>query len=340
MALWSDIVEPSVLTGYVRESLDEIERKNGSLARFLPSFETFGTSVTFERYENGLVPEASYRAYDAEIEVSKGSGEEQVEIKLPPVGTKQVISEYHQLRLMRKNESALEKAILRAARRVALSVEATVERMRGKVLVEGKAVIDQPNFKSTDDFMRDSRLTVTASQVWSGADAKILEDIESWVDTYTAVNGLPPARMLVGQKVSRLLRRHKDFATALANGGTRPATMDDLRGVFDSSDLPYLEVYTRRTSAGLILPENQVLFLPEPVVPDLEEESPLGNTFWGQTLSSTLSQYAIEESEQPGIVAGAYRGDAPPHIAEVVGDAIALPVLANPNLTMAVKVLS
>ena len=36
---------------------------------------------------------------------------------------------------------------------------------------------------------------------------------------------------------------------------------------------------------------------------------------------------------------GVYRGEKPPMIAEVVGDAIALPVLANANLSLAMKVL-
>ncbi len=43
--------------------------------------------------------------------------------------------------------------------------------------------------------------------------------------------------------------------------------------------------------------------------------------------------------EQPGLVTGVWRNPKPPMIAEVIADAIALPVLANANLSLAAKVL-
>jgi len=79
--------------------------------------------------------------------------------------------------------------------------------------------------------------------------------------------------------------------------------------------------------------------MPAPVDPNDGEGSALGATFWGQTLSSTDERYGIEPSEQPGIVAGVYRGEKPPMIAEVISDAIALPVLANADLSFSADVL-
>ena len=80
------------------------------------------------------------------------------------------------------------------------------------------------------------------------------------------------------------------------------------------------------------------LFLPAPVDPN-SGESELGATFWGETLTSLDATYSIESSETPGIVAGVYRNDKPPLIAEVIADSISLPVLANANLSLSLKVL-
>ena len=79
--------------------------------------------------------------------------------------------------------------------------------------------------------------------------------------------------------------------------------------------------------------------LPAPGPTTNEAGTPLGSTVWGTTLTSQDPSYAIEDSEQPGIVAGVYRNEKPPMIAEVISDAIALPILANANLSMSVKVL-
>ena len=49
--------------------------------------------------------------------------------------------------------------------------------------------------------------------------------------------------------------------------------------------------------------------------------------------------FAIPEADQPGLVTGVYRGEKPPMIAEVISDAIAMPVLANANLSFVADVL-
>ena len=111
-----------------------------------------------------------------------------------------------------------------------------------------------------------------------------------------------------------------------------------MRGLLTSAGLPELFIYDRSTAAGRVLPDDRVLFLPAPVDPQAGQ-SEMGSTFWGQTLTSQESTYAIADSEQPGLVTGVYRGEKPPLIAEVVADGIALPVLANADLSFAAKVL-
>ena len=107
-----------------------------------------------------------------------------------------------------------------------------------------------------------------------------------------------------------------EFKTSLVGGGSRPATVADVNAIVEGAGLPPIEVYTRRTASGLVLPDNELLLLPAPVDPDAWEQSQLGATFWGQTLSSQEADWDIEDSEQPGIVAGVFRAEKPPMIAE------------------------
>ncbi|MFI5426061.1 hypothetical protein [Aeromicrobium sp. UC242_57] len=86
MALWTDIIDPATLTGYVREALADIESRKGSLARYLPNREVPDISVRFVAGQAGLVAEASYRAYDAEPEVGKKPGGKRVVLETPRRG--------------------------------------------------------------------------------------------------------------------------------------------------------------------------------------------------------------------------------------------------------------
>ena len=68
-------------------------------------------------------------------------------------------------------------------------------------------------------------------------------------------------------------------------------------------------------------------------------ESDLGATFWGQTLAASEPEYEIQESEQPGVVAAAFANEGIPPIKHTFVDSLTLPVLANANRSMAMKVL-
>lgn len=338
MALWTDIIEPAELTGYVRTSLEEREKAKGSLARYLPHREVLDVAARFVVGESGLVEEARFRAYDAEIEIGKAPGGRRVTVDLPALGENIPVSEYAQLRTRNASDETWRNYILRTADQAVAAVSDRIERLRGVVLATGKATIDQTNFAVDNDFGRSSDLTVTASTLWSNTAAKPVDDIEAWVDKYVEVNGVEPARIVLGNKALRALLAASQLATVLTGGATRPATLADAQAILDAAGLPTIERFNRRTRSGSVIPDGTVLFLPEPVDPTTGM-SELGATFWGQTLAATEGDFGLAVDEQPGIVAGVYRGEKPPMIAEVIADAIALPVLANANLSMAAKVL-
>ena len=55
MSLWTDLIEPAELTGFVRAAFEETERAKGLLARFLPNTFVPDVLVKFAKGEAGLV---------------------------------------------------------------------------------------------------------------------------------------------------------------------------------------------------------------------------------------------------------------------------------------------
>lgn len=337
MALWTDIITPAELTGYARSFQSDYELQRGSLAAFLPNKQVLDTSVRFMMGDSGLVEEARYRAFDAEPEVGRKRPGKRVSIELPAVSQEIPVSEYQQLRARNAGDDALRNEILKTTEQVVRAISDRVERTRGVVLNTGKATINQSNYVSDDDFGRDAALTFTAPALWSAAGTDVLGQLQTWLDLYVSKAGMEPGAIVMSNRVLRALGATSGMATQLLNGASRAATLSELQNTVQGAGLPPIHLYNRRTSAGPVLPDTQVLFLPAPVDP--EGESELGATFWGETLTSLDADYALQDDETPGIVAGVYRNPKPPMIAEVVGDSINLPVLANANLSMSVKVL-
>lgn len=339
MALWTDIITPSELTGYARASLASYEQLKGTLARWLPNREISDIVARFVAGQYGLVEEARYRAFDAEPEIGKRQPGRRVTIELPAVGQNIPVSEYMQLRTRNATDDALRNQILRDTETVVQAVADRTERMRGTILTTGKATIDQSNFKTEDDFVRDPSHSPTAGTLWSAAGADPIGYLETLVDLYVADTGEQPGNLVMSRRVFRVMQANGQFSTLLVNGATRPATDADVRAQISGAGIPEIVIYDRRTSAGRVTPDDRVFVLPLAVDVNAWQNTQLGATFWGQTLTSVDPDFGIEPSEQPGIVAGVYRNEKPPMIAEVISDAIALPVLANANLSIAAKVL-
>lgn len=337
MSLWTDIIDPAELTGYVRAALEDYEAQQGTLARWLPNREVDDIVVRFKKGRNGLIPEAQYRAYDAEPNIGKNEGGQRVVLELPALSETQTVTEYDQLRSRRSSDDLVRRSILSTARRVVRAIADRAERLRGIVINTGVATI--PELGAADAFGRSVSHDVTATTLWSDTSADRIAFLEQLMDQYVDTNGAEPGALVMTRTVFRSLAAGTQFRTLLVGGGSRPATEDGVRTVVSGAGLPEIHIFNRRTYSGRVLSDKKLFLLPAPVEPDDWQGTELGATFWGQTLTSTDERYGIEEAEQAGIVAGAYRGDKPPMIAEVSGDSINLPVLANADLSLAATVL-
>lgn len=343
MALWTDIIDPATLTGYARASLNDYEAKRGTLARWLPNRYIADIVARFMAGSSGLVDVAKFRAYDAEPTIGKRPSGKRITLELPAMGQNIPVSEYEQLRA--RGGSVTEEAALAAIQSttdsVVRSVADSIERMRGVVLQTGKATI--PEIGADDDFGRKPGHTLTATTLFSVAGADALGQAQTWIDAYIDENGEAPGAIVTSSRVLRAMAALDQFKTSLVGGGSRPATVQDVRNFFEAAGLPPIYTYDRRVSVDgvstKVISDDRLLLLPEPVDTDDWRGTDLGSTFWGRTLSSSEPGWEIAESEQPGIVAGVFRHETPPMIAEVHGDAIGMPVLANANRSLAAKVL-
>lgn len=337
--LWTDLVEPAELTGYARQALSDYEAKRGTLAQFLPNKEVPDIEVKFVAGGAGLIDEARYRAFDAEPEFGKGRKRKKVTIELPALSQQGLISERDQLRLRNASDDIKRGILLDATEDAIKAVADRSERQRGTVLVSGKATIAQDNYDDEADYGRDASMSVTAGTLWSAAGATPIDDLSAWIELYQTTNGDSPGALLASTRILRRLASSPAFATVLAGGGSRPASLDEVKSVMATYGVPEVISYDRRTSKGRVTPDDTLMLLPAPVATDDWQGTQLGATFWGQTLSASEAGYGLAESEQPGVVAGAYRNTGVPHIAHTFVDSISLPVLANANLAFAAKVL-
>lgn len=333
MALWTDVIDPAELTGYARASLEELEARKDSLGAFLPNENVIGTSARLMQTVAGYAPEASWRAYDAEPTIGRMPGGQRVTIDLAPIGHNIPISEFDQLTLRRASDEQMRNAILRATRTAVQAVANTVVLARGSLLATGKLTINQPDFQVDLDMGRGASMSTTVSTLWSATGADPLDDLLAAAEAYETLNGVAPGTILMGRTAFSLLQRSDTVKTVLVGGAERLATAAEVNALTASYGLPAVTVYTRKVGAKFVVPENTVLLLPP-------EGEPLGATLWGETLTGTDPRYNIADTDLPGLVVGAFRGEKPPMIAEVIADGIAAPVLANANLAMAVKVLA
>lgn len=333
-------VPPAVLTGYVRKALWELEVNQFTLSQYLPSETINDLDYRFAKGGDGLVEAAVYRTYDAEAPIGSRKGIARTTGELPPISRKIPLMEYDRLKL-RNLESDIKTALYRDAERLAQQVAARIEVARAQAILTGKVSINENGVVAEADFGRDSGCLVTAATLWSASSgATPLTDLMTWRDSYVTLSGgSEPGLMLMSRRIVSLLMRDASMRNLVFPGANQPSlvTESSVQQALTAFGLPPIRVHDGQVSvagsAVRLIPNNKVVFLPAPGSLDAAQ---FGKTLWGVTLESQEPDYGLVGSE-PGIVAGTYRTDDPIHLwTKVAG--IAMPVVANPNLSMVATV--
>lgn len=338
MALWTDAIEPAELTGYARASLQAREDANGTLEDYLPNTTVDDIYVKFQEGENGLQEAAEFRAFDAEPSIARQAQGKTHTIELPALGQKQPVSEYRALRMRNAGDEMYRKHILKVTDQIVRAIADRMEMLRGTVLFQGKAIVDQHNFQINDDFGRPANHNVTAGTLWSDPTVSRLDDLLAWSEVYSDTNGVAPGRILLSTRAFSALRSGEEFVNPQTG---RQMAREDINSLLIDEGLPTIRIYDRKIrpyggNPTRVTPDDHILLLPSEGADGLSE---LGATYWGTTLTATELEWGIADDEQAGIVAGVVKSDNVPVIAEVVADAIGMPVLGNAALTLKAKVL-
>lgn len=335
MGLNTQFIDPATLTGYVRRGIDTAQA--GSLARFLPNDQVLNTSVRFTVGENGLVPEAEVRDFDAEPTQAGGEKLTRKTVDLVAISRRIPVAESEKLLARMAGDTAIRNLILKTTNSVVKAIADRSERMRGHLIETGSVVIDQANFGLTNDFGRDAELTATLAALVSTPTSDALGQLTDFVAIMVDKTGVRPGVALTSQKVINAVMRHNQFAVRIEAGSTRPATLSDVNAILADSQLPILEAFDRRTYSGRVLSDDKLFMLPAPG--DVNGEAELGGSIWGITESSFKPEFGLADAEIPGAVAAVWDNEGTAGSTIVDADSTFMPILKNANLSAALKVI-
>lgn len=351
MALNTKYLTPAEVTGFVRGRIETYT--NGSseqgiqqdvLAQILPDTSVQNIAVRFTVTDAGITPEAEYRDWDAQPAVVDLPAQKRRTIDLAALSSRIPVSESDALMSRLAGGEGYANLIKRAADSTAQSIFNTVKRQRGLVLATGKATIDQANFGLDEDFGRDAELTAALATLATNESADLIAQLQDFASIYEEKSGgYRAGAALVSTKVISAFARNKQFSSKLADGATRPATLDEVNAVLLTNDLPALVRYNEKTgvvnkqtgqrSRVAVLPEDRMIWVPTIGASDL------GQTIWGLTESSFKPEFSAVGGALPGAVSAVWSTEGTAGKTVVDTDATVLPILKNANLSASLKVI-
>jgi hypothetical protein len=344
MLLNTEYVLPTELTGYARAALADFPVNQFALAQWLPNRTIDDLLYRFTRGGEGLTEAATFRAYDTESPIGKRPGVTRITGELPPISRKIRLGEYDRLR-QRQATPAIRNAILDDTTRMVRAIAARLEMARGEALYTGKITLNENGVIATVDFGRKAGHTVTAATLWSDlTNSKPITDLMSWRDTYVATNGQDPGAILTSRRVASLLLQNAQIKNVAypSNSPASLVTQSTVTAVLEAFGLPPIHIYDAQVSVSgtgtRVIPDDRVMLLPAPTGSSDPGGTDLGATLLGVTAESMEPDFGLDnESDQPGIVAGAYSTKDPVAVWTKAA-CIGLPVLANPDLTFCADV--
>ncbi|MFG2292063.1 major capsid protein [Streptomyces sp. NPDC048603] len=341
MQLITNYATPAELTGYAREALRDREENTFSLNRWLPNDTINDLTYRFNRGGGGLVEAAVFRAFDAESDIGSRAGASRVTGELPPLSRKMPVGEYEQIRMRNVDTqgSEIRDAMEADAVKLVSAIAARIELARGQALFTGAVTIAENGVQASVDFGRAAGHTVTAGTVWSSTETALAyDDLQSWLDTYNTTNGTLPAYTLMSRKIYNFLRRNKQIRELAFSGASSAPTVltrDALNAALGDFDIPPVVIYDAKVSVGgaatRVTPEDKICFLPD-------QGDAAGKTMWGVPVEANDPRYGLQ-GDAAGVAVGAYKSEDPQTV-WTRATAIALPVLAAPDLTFVADVLT
>lgn len=321
MALWTDIINPAELTAFSRVAMESLD--DSLLTRILPNL--LQDEVKFSWTVGSTVAdEAKFGDFDTEASIGKGDTGEEKTVRLPTVSRKLRLSEYEQVTDPARVQILAEEK----ADKMVRAVIARLNRARAEALVDGLLLINENGFKQTVDFGRKATHTNAApTALWSTATDPIA-DLRKWADMISDETGMAVDTIGASTRVATVVGGRLAAAGYITGTGaivSRAAVNE----VLAANELPELTVFDGRSGGTRFLADNKLI---------MAVAGAAGGTVFAPTVESSDPRFGLVPEDRSGIVAGLYREDDPP-VGWVLGKAVVLPILANPNATLSATVL-
>lgn len=358
-----DFLEPEVATTIARQTLAEFEFNNQtSLAGYLPSQEVNDIEYEIDYLDStGAITAAQWRSFGgsttSEVWETRGAGGRG---RLQPISRNFVLDEETRLRMRNDSGDAIQRKSAQLVERATKAIALEINFQRANALANGRIDIQGAGgLREVVDFGRREDFDFTADKLFTDETSDPLTQLHDWVEQYEDVNGQRPAEILMTSKILAAIRRHP-LVTSEAIGTTettrRVATASELDNLIQLYDLPQFKMIgtakVRRdvldpnsdnyggTEDHYLLPQDSLIFNAGESNPGDPDGNIYGRTFWGATLSGDTEDFNLTGSglDVPGIVAAVIEEGWPSSM-EIIADAIAMPVVFQPNLTMKVKVV-
>lgn len=315
MALWTEI-NPAELTAFGRVAQEAIDQ--GPLVDLLPNLTQ--DEVKFTWTVNEILSEsAEYGDFDTEAPIGGGPAGEEKTMRLLPVSRKLRLSEYEQV-------SDPARALPLAEEKtdaVVRFVTNRLNRARAEALVNGTLAINENKIVQTVNFGRASNQTNQApSALWSAAGADPITDLRTWADRVADASGAVVDRIVGSTRVFRAL--------TVALAGDAPLSREGVQDILASYELPPFTVFDGRVAGTRLIADDKLVMGVSGGIS--------GATVYAPTVESRDPRYNLAAEDQSGFIAAVYSEDDPP-VKWVLGKAIAMPVLSNPDTTLSADVL-
>ena len=337
--LWTEAITPAELTGFARAAVEDVERAKGTLAPFLPNESVPDVVVRTVLESDGTGELAQYRSFDAETPIGSGGKGKRNVYELLPLGLKERVGEYDQLRRNAQAMDLVKAGIENATLRVSQAVVDRLEVGRGQVLDTGKLTIEENGVYQVVDFGRPGSHDFAPNTPWNLGAGDPVQELVGWCDAYADANqGSQPGVILTSRKVVAVLQRSESIRAIVATLAGAPGIVsrEALDAALTSFGLPPIRIYDRKIRGVPVLNPDAVYLLPAPGA--VTGTSPLGATFYGQTLEASEPEYGLAAVDQPGLVVGSWKTRDPIGV-WVHSNAIAMPIMVNPAASMVIRVI-
>lgn len=366
MAINRDFLTADVATTIARRTLADFEFNDAnSLAGYLPSQEVNDIEYEIDALDStGAITAANWRAFGgattSEHWQTKDYGGRG---RLQPISRNFVLDEETRLRMRNDAGDAIKRKSAQLVERATKAIALEVNYQRANALAYGYVEINgSGGLRERVDFGRNPEYDAVASGLVTDEAVHPLELLSTLVEDYEEENGQRPGEILMTPKILAAIRRHplivreaigipaeqttRNIATAgevdnllslyglppIRMIGTNKVRKDDLDGTITGKVGAQYDSY--------LLPQDSVILTAGKGDASDPEGNIYGRTFWGATLSGDTEDFNLSGSGLgvPGIVAAVVE-EGWPSALEVIADAIAMPVVFNPNLTMKFRVV-